>query len=117
MDRPYTFPKYNLDHPNPLGVAGGTAGSVKIDGPSMPSENCTSSCTSTTHPIGLLLVYSSSNIIGLRCLNEICVNDFGVLPNWQGIPQNGITAGFSLELGHYCLCQWCHDPSDPTKKV
>jgi hypothetical protein len=20
-------------------------------------------------------------------------------------------------LGHYCLCQWCHDPSDPTKKV
>jgi hypothetical protein len=50
----FTLPKYNLDHPNPLIVARGTAGSVNSDGPSMPSEDCSSSCSSTTHPITLL---------------------------------------------------------------
>jgi hypothetical protein len=84
MARHDSFPKYNLDQPNPMTVARGTAGSVKFDGPSMPSENCSSSCTSTTHPIGLVPVYSSSNNIVLRCLNEFCRYDFGVLPKWQG---------------------------------
>jgi len=80
----FILPNYNLDHPNPLSVARGTAGSVNFDGPSMPSQNCCSSCTSTTHPISLIPVYSSSNNTPLRCLNKICIYDSGVLPKWQG---------------------------------
>src|SRR5258705_1861980 len=32
VPRYYIFPNYNLNHPNPLSVAGGTAGSVFFDG-------------------------------------------------------------------------------------
>jgi len=84
MARHYSFANYNLNYQNPMSVAGGTAGSVNFDGPSMPSENCISSCSSTTHPIGLDFVYFSSTNTHLRCLNEICGYDFGVLSKWQG---------------------------------
>ena len=84
MTTHFIFPNYNLDHQIPWGVDRGTAGSVNFDGPSMPSENCSSSCTSTTHAIGLVLVHTSPNNTPLRCLKEFCRYDFGVLPKWQG---------------------------------
>jgi len=80
----YIYPTYNLNHPNAMSVARETAGSVNFDGPSFPSQNCSSSCTSTTHAIGLVLVHTSPNNIVLRCLSEIYRHDFGVLPKWQG---------------------------------
>ena len=84
MARHYTFPIYYLDHLNPLSVVGGTAGSVNFDGPSMPSETWSSSCSSTTHLIGLVLVCSSSTNTNVRCLNEFWGYDSGVFPKWQG---------------------------------
>jgi len=105
MTTHFIFPNYNLDHQIPWGVDRGTAGSVNFDGPSIPSQNCFSSCTSTTHPIGLVLVHTSPNNTPLRCLNEVCGNDSGVPQNGRERPQKGITAGFSLELGHYRLCK------------
>jgi hypothetical protein len=88
-----------------MSVARGTAGSVNFDGPSMPSENYTSSYSSTTHSIGLVLVYFSCINTVLRCLNKFSRYEFGVPQNGRGRPQKGNTAGFSPELGHFRLCE------------
>jgi hypothetical protein len=60
MSTHHICPTYNLDQANPLNIAGEIAGSVDIDGPSMASENCYSSCSSATGLISLLFAYSSS---------------------------------------------------------
>ncbi len=104
MEKHYIFPNYHLDQPNPMSVAGGTAGSVEFDGPSMPSEICSSSCSSTTCPIHLVLVFSSSPNTTLRCLHKCVDIILGSSQNGRRRPQNGNTAGFSLELGHFRLC-------------
>jgi len=88
-----------------MNVARETAGSVKIDGPSMPSENCCTSCSSTTHAIDLVLVHFSSNNTVLKCLNEFPRHGFGVPQNGRERPQKGITAGFFLDFEQFCLCE------------
>jgi len=98
MPRHYIFINYNLNHPNPLSIAGGTAGSVKFDGPSVPSENCCSSCTSTTGPISLLFVYSSCPYTIPQCLTSF---QFGVLPKRQEETPKRKRLQFGLHLEHF----------------
>lgn len=105
VSRHCIIPKHNLDHPNPFSVARGTAGSVKFDGPSMPSEVCSPSCSSTTGPIHLVVVYSWPPNTTLTYLHKYFQMNLGSSQNGRGRPQKGKTAGFFLELGHFRLCE------------
>ena len=86
VPRHYISANYNLDHPIWRSVAGGTAGSVKFDGPSVPSEDCCSSCSSTTGAIPLLFVYSSC-----PCTIPQCLTSFNLGSSLKGRrrPQKG----------------------------
>jgi len=98
VPRHYIFTNYNLDHPIWRSVAGETAGSVKFDGPSVPSKNCCSSCSSTTGAIPLLFVYSSCPCTILQCLISF---QFGVLPKRQKETPKRKRLQFGLHLGHF----------------
>src|SRR5580765_1991361 len=54
-----------------------------IDGPSVASKNCISSCPSTTGPNASLFVQTSSIWTPLRCLMIIFLKTSGVFPKWQ----------------------------------
>jgi len=82
-------------------VAGGRAGSVEIDGPSVPSGKCCSPCPSTTGPISLLLVGTWSKYTPLRCLSKVSSKISGVSQNGRERPQKGNRHPFGLHLGHY----------------
>ena len=109
-------PIYNLDHLFLRSVAREMAGSVDFDGPSVPSENCCSSCSSTTGPISLLFVGISPKWTHLRCLIEISSNVSGVSQNGRRRPQNGQRLWFGLHFGHIHLC-WRGDKKGNPLKV
>ena len=83
MLRNYLYQIYTSKCPIRSSVGGETAGSVNFDGPSLPSVNCCSFCCSTTGPISLLLMKTSSKYTNLRCLIKISPTDSGVFPKWQ----------------------------------
>src|SRR6266571_1313291 len=85
-------------------VNGETAGLVNFDGPSLPSVNCCSSWCSTTGPISLLLVKTSSKCSNLRCLIKNLSTDSGVSQNGRKRPQKGKRHPFGCHFGHFHLC-------------
>ena len=93
--------KLQLELRNSMCVEGERAGSVKIDGPSVPSGKCCSSCPSTTGPISLLLVETWSQYTPLRCLSKVSSKISGVSQNGRERPQKGNRHPFGLHLGHY----------------
>ena len=99
MPRHYVFVNYNLDQPNPMSVAGGTAASAAFDGPSVPSFCCGSCCSP---PKGLLFVYFCSICLLLRCHNTFfsLKKTFTFSKRQEETPKEK-SLGFGLHLEHF----------------
>ena len=96
----YMYPPFESTICEVWGRGNSSISAFWFDGPSVPSQNCCSSCPSTTGPISLLFVWTWSQYTPLRCLTQVSSKISGVSQNGRRRPQKGNRHPFGCHFGH-----------------